>query len=320
MIRERVLRGICRLSHMGESARKPSRAHGQNRSTPFLAAILTMLACAAGSPGRAAEPPAAYAYIGGPYIITAEVSGAHKFVLNFFNLSEFVIVVQPGEFIYKGRSGQFYIGQVFDLPTKGTRGESYRYSASVLLNSYTYKGLDILGAFHEQDSVEELSIRFGAKRYFLAPLTKAQFNELGSKIEDLDLRNTDPQAAMRNAGLTEIGRVTINDGTSEWDRDWQGLLYPEDVNPPRILESPEVTPTEEARRTNTYGKVKLSGVITRDGTIRELSVVKGLGRGLDERAIAAVKTGWIFLPATKNGEVIETIIKFDVTISPPKNH
>jgi hypothetical protein len=278
-----------------------------------------MLLWAAGPPGRAAEPPAAYAYIGGPYIITAEVSGAHKFVLNFFNLSEFVIVVQPGEFIYKSRSGRFFIGQVFDLPTKGTRGESYRYSASVLLNSYAYKGLDILGAFREQDSIEELSIRFGAKRYYLEPLTKAQFDQLGSKIENLDLKNTDPQAAMRNAGLTEIGRVTINDGTSEWDRDWQGLLRSEDLNPPRILESPEVTPTEEARRTNTYGKVNLSGIITRDGTIRELSVIKGLGRGLDERVLAAVKSSWVFLPATKNGEVIETIIKFEVPISPPKN-
>ena len=279
---------------------------------------MTMLVLAPGSPGRAMEPPAAYAYVGGPYIITAEVSGAHKFVLNFFNLSDFVIVVQPGEFIYKGSSGQFYIGQVFDLPTKGTKGESYRYSASVLLTSYSYRGLDILGAFHEQDSIEELSLRFGAKRYYLAPLTKGQFDQLGSNIENLDLENKDAKAAMRNAGLTELGRVAINDDTSEWDRDWQGLLMPEDLNPPRILESPEVTPTEEALRTNTYGKVKLSGFITRDGTIRELSVVKGLGRGLDERAVAAVKTSWVFLPATKNGEVVETIIKFDVTISPPK--
>jgi len=318
MKREQALRRIRRPSQSRTSARELHRAHGQ--ILPFLAAALTMmLVCATGSPGRAAEPPAAYAYVGAPYIITAEVSGAHKFVLNFFNLSEFVIVVQPEEFIYKGSSGQFYIGQVFDLPTKGTKGDSYRYSASVLLNSNTYKGLDILGAFHEQDSIEELSIRFGAKRYYLAPLTKARFDQLGANIENLDMKNTDAKAVMRSAGLTDLGRITINDGTSEWDRDWQGLLMPEDLNPPRILESPEVTPTEEARRTNTYGKVKLSGYITRDGTIRELSVVKGLGRGLDERAVEAVRTSWVFLPATKNGEVVETIIKFDVTISPPKS-
>ncbi len=268
---------------------------------------------------RAAEPPEAYAFIGEPYVITAEVADPHRFVLNFFNLSEFVIVVQPAEFIYKSSSGQFYIGQVFDLPTKGTRGDSYRYSASFLLGSFSYKGLDILGAFHDQDTIEELSIRIGAKRYYLQPLNKSQFSELDKKIEDLDLTNQNAQAALRNAGLTALGRVTTTDGTAEWDRDWQGLLLPEGINPPRIIDTPDVSPTDEARRTNTYGKVRLSAIITRDGTILDVSVIKGLGRGLDERAVAGVKANWVFLPATKNGEVIETSAKFDVTFSPPKS-
>jgi TonB family protein len=281
-------------------------------------AALAVLWCAAGATSRGAEPPAAYAFIGGPYVITAEASGAHKFVLNFFNLSEFVIVVQPAEFIYKGASGQFYIGQVFDLPTRGTRGDAYRYSASFLLSSYAYKGLDILGDFHEQDKIAEMSVRIGAKRFYLDPITKAQFEQLDAKIADLDLKNTDSQAALRNAGLTEIGRTRSTDGTSDWDRDWQGVLLPEGLNPPRILENPEISPTEDARRTNTYGKVKLSATITRDGTIRNLSVVKGLGHGLEERAMEAIKGSWVFLPATQNGEVVETVIKFDVTFSPPK--
>jgi TonB family protein len=79
-----------------------------------------------------------------------------------------------------------------------------------------------------------------------------------------------------------------------------------------------VAPTEEARRTNTYGNVKLSATITRDGTIQDLAVVKGLGHGLDERALEAVKTSWIFLPATRNGEVVEAKIQFDVPFEPPK--
>jgi hypothetical protein len=52
--------------------------------------------------GRATEPTKAFVFVGAQYIITAEVSGPHQFVLNFFNLSEYVIVVQPSEFIYKG--------------------------------------------------------------------------------------------------------------------------------------------------------------------------------------------------------------------------
>ncbi len=299
---------------------RPSRQNPRHRlSVPVAIAAMAVLLYASAVTGRALEPPTAYAFAGAPYIITAEPSGNHQFVLNFFNLSDYVIVVQPGEFIYKGGSGRFYIGQVFDLPTKSTRGETYRYSASFLLHGSAYKGLNIIGVFREQDSIVEMSMRIGAKRFYLQPLDKAQFAQLDGKIGDLDVTNLDAQAALRNAGIEPLGRVTSADGTPDWDHDWQDLLMPDGLNPPRILESPEVAPTDEARRTNTYGIVKLSAIITRDGTIQDLAVVKGLGHGLDERALEAVKTSWNFLPATKNGEVIETSIKFDVTFSPPKS-
>ncbi len=268
--------------------------------------------------GPSAAAPKAFAFVGAPYIFTAEVSGSHAFVLNFFNLSDYVIVIQPSEFIYKGASGQFYIGQVFDLPNKSTRGDSYRYSASFLLNGNSFKGLNILGAFHEQDHIEEISIRIGAKRFYMEPMDKSQYDDLGARIGDLDIKNPDPGMALRKANIAELGRVTTTDGTSDWDRDWQNLLLPEGVNPPRILEKPDILPTDDARRTNTYGNIRLSATITRDGTIQNLSVVKGLGHGLDERAVEAVKSSWTFLPATKNGEVVEAEIKFDVSFPPPK--
>ncbi len=279
---------------------------------------LVIFAWFAVSAGHAQESPKSFAFAGGPYIITAEASGAHQFVLNLVNLSEYVIVVQASDFIYKGASGRFYIGQVFDQPTKTTRGEAYRYSASILVNNASFKGLNILGAFREQDRIEELSVRIASKRFYLQPLDKAQFAQFSARVEDLDLRNTDAQAAMRAAGVPDTGRLTSNDGSTDWDRDWQEQLLPDGVNPPRYLEHPEVTPTEEARSTNTYGAVKLSATITRDGAIRDLVVVKGLGHGLDERALEAVKTSWLFLPATRNGEVVEANVKFDVNFAPPK--
>jgi TonB family protein len=280
--------------------------------------LLALIGWTGGAAVHAQESPKAFAFVGAPYVITAEVSGAHQFVLNLINLSEYVIVAQASEFIYKGSSGQFYIGQVFDLPTKGTKGDSYRYSASILVNNSSFKGLNVIGAFHEQDHIEELSVRIGAKRFYLQPLDKGQFAQFSTKVEDLDLSNTNAQSALRNAGLTDLGVVKTTDGTSDWDRDWQNQLRPDGVNPPRHLEAPEVTATEDARRSNTYGKVRLSATITRDGTIQDLVVVKGLGHGLDERALEAVKTSWIFLPATRNGEVVEAKIQFDVTFAPPK--
>ena len=61
------------------------------------------------------------------YVMTAEVGSARSLILNFINLSDFVIVVQPNEFIYKGASGRFYIGQVYERGIKDTKGQSQKY-------------------------------------------------------------------------------------------------------------------------------------------------------------------------------------------------
>ncbi len=262
-------------------------------------------------------PAKTFAFVSPQYMITAEVGGAHSFIVNFINLSDFVIVVQPNEFIYKGASGQFYIGQVYEKESKDTRGETFKYSASILLKGRSFTGLTILGAFHEQDKIEELSVRIGAKRFYLQPLDKLQFDQLAAKIGDLDLQNPSARAALQDANIAELGSVKTTDGTSEWDRDWQNLIRPDGVNPPKIIERPEVMPTDEAIRKGTYGRVRLSAVINKNGGLQDIKVLKGLGRGLDDRALEAVKNSWVFLPATKNGEVMETAIFFEVEFTPP---
>ena len=266
---------------------------------------------------RAEGSPKTFAFVNSRYVITAEVASEHTFVLNFINLSDFVIVVQPNEFIYKGASGRFYIGQVYEQEHKDTRGESQRYSASILLKGHSFTGLNILGAFHEQDQIEETSVRIGAKRFYMQPLEKTLFEQLAAKIGDLDLKNPDVSAALEEANIAELGTVKNTDGTSEWDHDWQGLLTPDGINPPKIIERPEISPTQEAIKSRTYGKVRLSGIINKNGGMQDLKVVKGLGRGLDEKCLNVVKSSWVFLPATRNGEVLDSAITFDVEFPPP---
>jgi hypothetical protein len=259
----------------------------------------------------------AFAFVDPQYIITAEYASEKSFVLNFINLSDFVIVVQPGEFIYRSESGHFYIGQVFEREFKDSLGEIQKYSASMLLKEHSYTGLNIVGAFYEQDQIKEMSVRIGAKRFYMQPLEKIQFDQLAAKIGELDLKNTEALATLEEVDIKEMGSVQSTDGTSEWERDWQGLISPEGVNPPKIIKKPEISPTEEARRTHTYGKVKLSGIINKSGGITGLKVLKGLGKGLDQRAITGVTNSWVFLPATKNGEVVETSIVFEVDFLSP---
>jgi TonB family protein len=259
----------------------------------------------------------AFAFVNARYVLTSEVATAHTFVLNFINLSDFVIVIRPDEFIYKSASGRFYIGQVFESEHKDLRSEMQKYSASLLLKSHSFVGLTIVGAFHEQDQIEEMSVRIGQKRFYLQPMQKEAFEQLAAKIGDLNIESSNPILALEEADISERGSVRNTDGTSEWDRDWQDLITTEGVNPPKIIERPEITPTTDAIRSHTYGRVKLSGIINKNGGIQDLKVVKGLGKGLDERALEGVKNGWIFLPATKNGEVIDTAISIEVDFPAP---
>jgi TonB family protein len=262
--------------------------------------------------------PKTFAYIGKNYAITAEAGGPYSFILNFISLSDFVIVIQPNEFIYKAASGRFYIGQVFQQAMKNARGESQKYTASFLLKGRLFAGLTIAGAFREQDQIEELSVRIGAKRFYLQPIEKAAFDQLAAKIGDLDLSNPNTEAALAAAGISETGTVKNTDGTSEWDRDWQGLIGQDGVNPARIVERPDIEPTIEAKKARAYGKVKLSAFINKSGGIQDLKVIKGLSHGLDQRAMEGVRNSWLFLPATRNGEIIETSITIEIDFSDPE--
>lgn len=262
--------------------------------------------------GYAAEGIKTFAYVNKNYIITAETSGERSFIANFINLSDFVIVIQPSEFLYKTSSGRFYNGQVYESEHKDSRGEIQKYTASYLLKGHSFSGLTIIGAFREQDLIEELSVRIGAKRFYLQAMEKSAFEQLAMKIGELELTNPDSEAMLESANIAEMGTSKTTDGTSEWDKDWETLITPDGINPPKIIEHPEIAPTVEARKSNTYGKVKLSALINQNGGIQDIKVTKGLGRGLDQRAIEGVKNSWLFLPATKNGEVVETIISIEV--------
>jgi hypothetical protein len=272
-------------------------------------------------PGARAESRAkAFAFVDKRYVITAEVASEHSFVVNFINLSEFVIVVQPNEFIYKGASGRFYIGQVFDSEHTDRRGELQKYTASVLLKGHTFLGLTIVGAFREQDQIEEMSVRIGAKRYYMVPMEPVIFEQFASRIMDLDIQNSSGAAALAAANIAEMGYARSTDGTSEWDEDWQGLMTEDGVNPPKIIERPDISPTREALEHETYGIVKLSGIINKSGGIQNLRVAKDLGRKLGQRALDGVMNSWTFLPATKNGEVMDAAITINVEFPPPEKN
>jgi TonB family protein len=71
----------------------------------------------------------------------------------------------------------------------------------------------------------------------------------------------------------------------------------------RVLEKPEPTYTEAARKNQITGTVVLRAVFSSSGQVTNIHAVSGLGDGLTERAIAAAKN-IRFVPATKDGHPV----------------
>jgi periplasmic protein TonB len=69
-----------------------------------------------------------------------------------------------------------------------------------------------------------------------------------------------------------------------------------DVTPPVIVEKTQPAYTEQAREARLEGSVLLSVVISSEGRTKDIKVIRGLGLGLDEKAVEALGT-WKFQPA-----------------------
>jgi TonB family protein len=80
---------------------------------------------------------------------------------------------------------------------------------------------------------------------------------------------------------------------------WGGGLFKPGYNGvgyPTCVYCPDAKYPEEARKAKFQGVVQLQIVVSPDGRARDIQVVRGPGLGLDEQAVAAVKT-WRFKPA-----------------------
>jgi TonB family protein len=83
------------------------------------------------------------------------------------------------------------------------------------------------------------------------------------------------------------------------------------INPPRLLREVKADYTEEARQRAITGEVVLEIVVRRDGTVGDAKILQGLGGGLNERALQAVRQ-WRFAPAQRQGVPVDVIVEVAV--------
>ena len=98
----------------------------------------------------------------------------------------------------------------------------------------------------------------------LKPATNPEIAETSSSHES----PTDTSSAQKDLTAVSVGAVT---------------------EPPKVLQEKRIAYPERARRAGVEGIVELKLVIDPEGNVREAELSKGLGFGLDEAALEAIK-------------------------------
>ncbi len=84
------------------------------------------------------------------------------------------------------------------------------------------------------------------------------------------------------------------------------------VTYPQLLHQTTPSYTEEAIEAKVQGIVILQAVIRKDGTVGNFKILRGLGYGLDERAIEEVSNNWRFRPSTREGKPVDFLVTMEV--------
>ncbi len=83
------------------------------------------------------------------------------------------------------------------------------------------------------------------------------------------------------------------------------------ITPPAVQREVRPDYTEEARRRGLAGDVILEIVVRSDGSVGDVRLMQGLGGGLDQRAIDAVRQ-WRFSPARRYGVPVDVLVEIAV--------
>lgn len=87
--------------------------------------------------------------------------------------------------------------------------------------------------------------------------------------------------------------------------------------PPQVISSTAPSYTSDALVNRIEGTVTIEAEADINGSIKVLRVVKGLGHGLDETAVLALRS-WIFAPARRNGAPVAAITQIDIDFRLPQ--
>lgn len=129
----------------------------------------------------------------------------------------------------------------------------------------------------------------------------------------------DPASQLRNGALGNNGGIGAGDGPpgpgiGPGGTSPSGIRSnapAANISPPVLIHKEDPEFSEPARRAKYQGTVQLAIEIDTMGRARNIRVLRGLGLGLDEKAIEAVSR-WLFRPGAKNGKPVVTTATIEV--------
>jgi protein TonB len=143
--------------------------------------------------------------------------------------------------------------------------------------------------------------------------------------KDLKMATNDmPNLGMPNAPSATIGSFGNGNGTGLGSGNGAGIGPGEGgntgggpmhigggVKPPSVLRQVDPEFSEEARKAKFSGNVQVYLWVDENGNPSHVRVVRGVGMGLDEKAVEAVRQ-YKFKPATKDGKPVKVDLYIDV--------
>ncbi len=271
-----------------------------------------LLAVVASFAGTLARAGTFFAYTDAQRVYTLEFRKPNRAVFNVLNLSRFIQVIEPQDFLVAGRSGSVVVGQVF--AEKDQSGQ-VRYTASRIVPPRTFSGVDLWGAFPGVDDPLRVFATSGGRVFEMESLDEAAFDVLLSRLEETDLSAEDMVAELKSREVPDYGIYHSFEEAQGYLPAFEKALTEDGVNPTKVIRQVPVALTPEAEAAGFREKVVVRIAVDMAGNIVSFTFEKPPPYGMGRRIEESIRNGWRFLPATSGGEVVASEARITLDFS-----
>ncbi len=152
------------------------------------------------------------------------------------------------------------------------------------------------------------------------PILKKEITEVPELVKEIaDLNIGDINAPPGPAGRGGRGRRSAGQGSGPLQGsgpatgDGSGVYtLGSGISNPVPLQKTTPSYTDAAIKAKVQGVIILQAIIRRNGRVDNFKVLRGLGYGLEEKAIQEIATNWRFRPGTLNGKPVDVLATIEV--------